>query len=670
MLKVSLVNMPFAALHFPSIALTQLKSVAATRFGDRVRVRILYLNHDFAHYLGVELSQVMNSLQATTSGLGDWLFRSLAFPDQPDNTDAYFRRYYPQRSAAMEMKRRMLRAKRAGLDRFMESLVSKHRLAGEDIVGFTSMFAQNAASFAMARLVKKHNPGVATLIGGANCEAPMGKEIARHVPALDYVFSGPALVSFPELLQHRLDGDIEGCERIPSVFSKRNGDRLRGQDSFGRELPIEVPVPLDYEEFLGEISRNFPNGKVEPVLHFETSRGCWWGERAHCTFCGLNGGTMAYRGMPADQAVRLFEEMFARYADRCKRFDAVDNIMPREYLKEVFPHIKAPQGVSLFYEVKADLKDREMEVLSKSGVTQIQPGIEALNTETLKLMKKGVTSFQNIRFLKSCLRYNIMPSWNLLIGFPGEKEDVYQKYVADMPLLFHLRPPSGAYPVRFDRYSPYFTRATEYGLKLSPYDFYRYIYPFPEEVLANLAYFFEDRNYAAEYLSNMVMWQDRLSKGASRWIERFNGSDGRLRASLTSEPRGSGAVIHDTRSGELVLHEVDELENRILLDADATGRRMADIAEHIGADAASVASKIERLRNLGLIFEEGERLISVVVLPIEEAAEVDHLMVAPAAVPLRRAAASLRPAVGRTEVSSKNLTIVPSGLALVNVPLS
>ncbi|HBL25713.1 MAG TPA: RiPP maturation radical SAM protein 1, partial [Acidobacteria bacterium] len=90
-----MVNMPFATLQFPSIALTQLKSVAESRFGDRVRVRILYLNHEFAHYLGVETYQVMNSVQASNAGLGDWLFRSVAFPEQPDNADAYFKRYYP-----------------------------------------------------------------------------------------------------------------------------------------------------------------------------------------------------------------------------------------------------------------------------------------------------------------------------------------------------------------------------------------------------------------------------------------------------------------------------------------------------------------------------------------------------------------------------------------------
>ncbi|HBL25715.1 MAG TPA: RiPP maturation radical SAM protein 1, partial [Acidobacteria bacterium] len=355
---------------------------------------------------------------------------------------------------------------------------------------------------------------------------------------------------------------------------------------------------------------------------------------AHCTFCGLNGGTMAYRGMPSGQAIQLFEEMFTRYGDRCKRFDAVDNIMPREFLTEVFPHVKAPDGVSLFYEVKADLKDREMKTLSAAGVTLIQPGIESLNSGTLRLMKKGVTSFQNVRFLKNCLQYGIVPVWNLLIGFPGEKEDVYQKYVADMPLLYHLSPPAGAYPVRFDRYSPYFTRADEYGLKLSPYDFYRYVYPFPEESLVNLAYFFEDRNYASEYLSKMVLWRDSLGKGTASWVERFNGFDGRLKASLTLDQNGAGAVVRDTRSGEAVFHAVDDLDTRILRHIDANGWGLAEIAGAVGSDAQSVAGRLERLRSLGLIFVEGERMISVVMMPLDPAREVDATLLTAVKKPL------------------------------------
>ena len=126
----------------------------------------------------------------------------------------------------------------------MQGLVAKYQLGSDDIVGFTTMFAQNTASFALARLIKKSNPAVTTLIGGANCESPMGEEIARHVPAIDYVFSGPALRSFPDFLERRLAGDADGCNHIRGVFSRSTVDSLQKHEVVGQEMPIEVPVPL------------------------------------------------------------------------------------------------------------------------------------------------------------------------------------------------------------------------------------------------------------------------------------------------------------------------------------------------------------------------------------------------------------------------------------------
>ena len=57
---------------------------------------------------------------------------------------------------------------------------------------------------------------------------------------------------------------------------------------------------------------------LEAERFFETSRGCWWGERMHCTFCGLNGATMSYRSKSPRRAVD--ELMTRRRAIRAARF--------------------------------------------------------------------------------------------------------------------------------------------------------------------------------------------------------------------------------------------------------------------------------------------------------------------------------------------------------------
>ncbi|MCG8455717.1 MAG: RiPP maturation radical SAM C-methyltransferase, partial [Holophagales bacterium] len=367
------------------------------------------------------------SLNYRIRGLGDLLFMHLAFPDQPDRAEAQARKS----SISFREHRRILESllgKKEELGPLLDQLIDTYGLDRYDVVGFTSMFVQNVPSIAMARRLKQRRPEIVTLLGGANCETPMGQVIAKNVESIDFVFSGPGLVSFPQLIGHLLAGEEERCHGLTGVFS---AERLRREGKIheiGRELPIDEDVPLDFDDFLASLDAKGLDG-IQPVLTFETSRGCWWGERAHCTFCGLNGMTMKYRAMEPAKALALIRGLYDRYYPRVKRLQSVDNIMPRSYLEEVFPKLETPEGARIFYEVKADLKDHEMETLARSGVTLLQPGIEALSTPVLKLMRKGTTALQNIRFLKSCLAYGIEPTWNLLIGFPGEEEHVYEKYM-------------------------------------------------------------------------------------------------------------------------------------------------------------------------------------------------------------------------------------------------
>jgi hypothetical protein len=92
--------MPFSDVAMPSIALTQLKSVIQSRFKERVSVQIIYANHDFAKFIGLEIYEyISNSMESLNTGLGDWLFRQVAFPELPDNTAAYLRRCFPQNNS-------------------------------------------------------------------------------------------------------------------------------------------------------------------------------------------------------------------------------------------------------------------------------------------------------------------------------------------------------------------------------------------------------------------------------------------------------------------------------------------------------------------------------------------------------------------------------------------
>jgi ribosomal peptide maturation radical SAM protein 1 len=609
MLRVGLVNPPFASIRTPSLALTQLRSVVERQLGDQVTVEIHYLNLDIARLMGEEHYDLFATAgEGQGCGLGEWLFRRCAFPGAADRDEEYFERYFPPGRAGAVTMRRRIEALRAPAEERLLELVEERELHRADVVAMTSMFFQTTACLGLARRIKQIAPDVVTVLGGANCESPMGEVIARHADAVDFVVSGPGLVAFPLLLRRLLDGDEAGCHAMAGVFSRRNTTAGHADASLAPELPLDVGVDLDYDSFLADLESAFPG--VRPHLLFETSRGCWWGAKAHCTFCGLNGSTMAHRAMSPENALAQFERLF-RYFPRCDYFACVDNLMPHEYLRDVFPRLRPPDGARIFYEVKASLTADQLAMLAAAGVRRMQAGIESLATGTLELMKKGTTAFQNVSFLMNCLRCDIEPIWNLLVGFPGEDEDVYRRCAADTALLAHLPPPTGVYTVRFDRYSPYHVRPLEYGLELRPFDFYELVFPFPSEALADFAYYFMDHALDAEYLTATLRWLGRLQVAVDGWQRAWAATRPALRFLAEGD-----SILDTRRPGRELRIEVDAEDRRVLAalsspgDLERLSRRLARPVER------SLARTVERLAGHGLLFREGSQMLSL-VLPAE-----------------------------------------------------
>lgn len=579
-------------------------------FANQVSVDVLNLNHSFAKYMGLDLyGHFTDSFESQNAGLGDWFFRQIAFPEFPDNTDRYFERYFPFRTPeAVRLKARIAQT-RAGVDHVLDELISTQGIDQANLVGFTSMFMQNVASFAMSRKLKQRNPGMITVMGGANCESPMGQVITKCVKQIDYVFSGPALKNFPEFVGYCMQGETSKCQSLRGVFSGGGELPRTGPQTVGEELPINVPIELNYDSFIQTLEQTFPHGGVKPILPFETSRGCWWGERAHCTFCGLNGATMGYRSMSPDKAIQQFESLF-RYSPKVSRLEAVDNILPKSYVRDVLPYLDTPSGMTIFYEVKADLSEQDIEVLARAGVRHIQPGIEALATSTLKLMKKGTTVFQNLTLLKWLALYDIHPAWNLLIGFPGEAEKTYERYLEVLPLLHHLCPPSGVYPVRFDRFSPYFDEAAKYGLDLHPLSYYAMVYPFAQEDLDQMAYYFGDSNISAPYFIATAKWIGKLRVKITDWLNRWKDNRG-LAPRLLFKPNSSRVI--DSRYGKVTEHEVGQAGKAILQVLEKPNRvdSLAKAVSQLGD--IQIEQEIESLAAKGLIFQEGDRYLSLVL---------------------------------------------------------
>jgi len=479
---VVLVSMPFMDIDWPSIQLGLLGAILS-RHGFPVRT--VHANLDFAARLGVDYYRRLGHRSARL--VAEWLFSVEAFgADAPDRDDRLLDDFAAELSdLGADWRQRLLRTRYEDVPAYLDALAADQMWDGCRAVGFTSTFQQNTPSFALARRLKDRDPGLVTIFGGANFDGEMGPEWVRAVPAVDIAVVGEADTAFPRLLDRLVAGARPEAE--PGVVCRSGGTLVSRPPAPPIRQMDDLPAP-DYTEYFDRAGRLDLLPRTGPSavrIPFESSRGCWWGEKHHCTFCGLNGSTMTFRGKSPQRLADELVSQARRY--RSFRFHGVDNIVDMGYLKDLFP-VLAEAGVTyeIFYEVKANLTREQVRTLAHGGVTHIQPGIESLNSRVLRLMNKGARAAQNINLLRWAKYYGVQVGWNLLWGFPGETERDYADQAGLLPHLAHLQPPVSAGRVWIERFSPLFDQSPG---KI-PETTYGYVYPAAVD-LGKAAYFFE-----------------------------------------------------------------------------------------------------------------------------------------------------------------------------------
>ena len=500
--SVVLVAMPWAILEMPSISLGILTSVL--RASGIAPVNRAY-NLRFVDHLNrtrgaadepLTLSEYSElALVSPATGLTDWVFSLPPFRAlDPAGDDAYLRRLRDEEAVDPRLidKARKLRERVPGFIAACVEDVLRQRPA---MVGFTTTFCQNVSSLLLARSLKDRDPSLRVVFGGANCDGPMGQALFDAFPWIDAVVQGEGELVVVDLAREILaGGEVSSRPGVLARTARPRGLIRRpaptAAEPQDRAPMDEIPTP-DYDFYFEALATcEFRDELLSKVrIPVETARGCWWGQKNHCTFCGLNGSSMAFRSKSVDRALRDFTDLVSRY--RCLDFTAVDNIIDLDYLSDLLPRLRdSGLDLNIFYETKSNLSKDQVRAMWESGIRRIQPGIESLSTPILRLMKKGVAAWQNVRLLKWAQQFGVDVDWNVLYGFPGEPAEEYARMSAVVPSLTHLGPPS-CVRMKVMRFSPYHQRPSDFGIRIDgPTPHYARLYPGTVR-LEDLAYYFE-----------------------------------------------------------------------------------------------------------------------------------------------------------------------------------
>jgi len=616
---VVLINMPFGNLLTPSIGLGLLKT-ALTQKG--ISTKIFNFQFEFANLISEQDYTRIHSGTRTEHLAGEFIFSNSLFGQQQETVvDRYVDDVLRGKAAAsfediayseasLENLTNIILQARGKVEEFLEECLQKVLPLQPKVVGFTSLFHQHVASLALSRRIKARLPDTFIVFGGSNCEGLMGDATLRQFEFVDAVVSGEGEFVFPQIVRQVLDS--KAVPNVEGVFC-RGRSELRVINQGLKNTPtIEdldtLPIP-DYDEYFEQFNHSSLSLKRKPSLLFETSRGCWWGEKHHCTFCGLNGDTMAFRSKSAGRAFSEFLYLTERYPG-CS-INVVDNILDMNYFKDFIPMLaERKHGFNLFYEVKANLRKDQLRLLCEAGVGEIQPGIESLNDNVLRIMRKGVSALQNIQLMKWCKELGLKVYYNLIWGFPGEQADDYLEMGRIVPLITHLQPPVGEGPIRIDRFSPNFEQAEQLGFNtLLPHPAYRYVYPFGPEVLRNLAYFFIPEGDTS---GNVPEYTKPLGNEVKRWRACHGKSD------LFWIDKGTRLLIWDFRpvAGEvLTVLTGYERFSYMACDRIRTAPQIVDLWRANSADGPLTEAKVSETLNSfaerGLMVKQGNSYLAL-----------------------------------------------------------
>lgn len=615
---IHLVNVPFGSIMRAPLALGLIKS-QLTAAGLVARTH--NVNFLFGRVMGFGAYETVARFKGVETQISEWLFAEAAWrrPFGPSEDEFLLQcgeelDSIPHVADPVAWFRKL---RRETVEVYLDKCALRIMQWGPPpVVAFSCMFFQTTAALALGRLIKERSPSTKLVYGGACFHGDAGIELVEKVPWIDVVANGEADSEIVPLFTALAAG--EAPRDLPGVFVREAGRVIAGPPTrpATTETLEALPDP-DYTEFFEDAAKvgllDDPVWLDRASLPFEASRGCWWGQKKHCTFCGLNGEGMAFRARSPER-VRATLERLARYPTR--NLQATDNIMAMSYWKSLLPDLSGRplahstgKPVDLFFEIKPNLTRSQIKMLADARVIYVQPGIESLSTHLLQAVDKGVSAIQNVFFLKCATEYGILPIWNILVRIPGERPEDYVEMAALIPRLVHLRPPTGGAPrVEVHRYSPYFTRTSEFIEDVRPAPWYRGVYP-DDIDLERVAYYFDAtfKNTAGDPTYDAVI--ARAHEWMRRWAEPHP-------PRLTLREIDDGLEIEDARSSNVVCWRLEGRQAAIYREcADITTPDKIRQALDGAWTADEIRGELAGFVEEGLAMREGERFLGLAIPP-------------------------------------------------------
>jgi anaerobic magnesium-protoporphyrin IX monomethyl ester cyclase len=298
-----------------------------------------------------------------------------------------------------------------------KQIEEKIALSEYDFWGVTSTTVIAGNAYKIADLIKKYHPHTKIVLGGVHATALPEEGLLNQ--NIDYVIRGEGHQALIELVQGLPLDTIKG-------LSYRSGNEFAHirPDGLMRRLD-DIPMPAFDKVDLGLYKPAFGAYKRLPAINMMATRGCV----GKCTFC--NSANIPFR-------VRSAENIFSEMSMLRSKF----GIREIQFYDDTFTVIKKNihRLCDLLIENKLDITwccfartdCVTFELLKKmkaAGCHQVMYGIESVNKEILRNIKKNIDISKNKKAIEMAQRAGITVRCSFMLGSPGETAETMDETI-------------------------------------------------------------------------------------------------------------------------------------------------------------------------------------------------------------------------------------------------
>ncbi|MCP5105033.1 MAG: B12-binding domain-containing radical SAM protein [bacterium] len=170
---------------------------------------------------------------------------------------------------------------------------------------------------------------------------------------------------------------------------------------------------------------HFINKRYNKLFPVEFNRGC----RFDCDFCSVSAfHGRTYRWRPIDEVTAEIAGGNARYVLLVDDNVFCDRNMTMEFFKALEP-LKIEWGCQISIDMARD--EQMLRLMAKSGCAVVMIGLESLNNENLRQMKKGANLKNNdyVDVIEKIRSYGIMIYGSFVFGYDFDTVDVFERTV-------------------------------------------------------------------------------------------------------------------------------------------------------------------------------------------------------------------------------------------------